>query len=272
MESCHSVCNANAVNRALVAFMASAAAAQGDTEPICADSPGKASQACTVPAGYVQIETNLADWTMQKQAGQRYTELLIGDTNLKYGLTDKLDIGVELIPLTQVTSRVGGDSDNASGFGDLGVAVKYRLTRADAPLQLALFPFVKVPTAKRRVGNGKWEWGLVLPIVYSIGGTPFSINYSPELDNNADADGRGHHAGMEQVVTVTWAATDQLSLSAEMWGQWNWDPTATEKQYSADASIAYLVDNDVQLDAGANIGLNRTTPDVELYAGVSKRF
>jgi hypothetical protein len=28
----------------------------------------------------------------------------------------------------------------------------------------------------------------------------------------------------------------------------------------------------VQLDGGVNFGLNRHTPDVELYAGVSKRF
>jgi hypothetical protein len=44
------------------------------------------------------------------------------------------------------------------------------------------------------------------------------------------------------------------------------------RQYSADVSVALLPSNDLQLDAGANFGLNRQTPDVELYAGVSKRF
>ena len=44
------------------------------------------------------------------------------------------------------------------------------------------------------------------------------------------------------------------------------------RQASADGSVAYLLSKDVQLDAGANLGLNRNTPDVELYAGVSKRF
>jgi len=32
------------------------------------------------------------------------------------------------------------------------------------------------------------------------------------------------------------------------------------------------VTDDLQLDAGANFGLNRRSPDIELYAGVSKRF
>jgi hypothetical protein len=32
------------------------------------------------------------------------------------------------------------------------------------------------------------------------------------------------------------------------------------------------VSNDVQLDAGANFGLNHQTPDVELYTGLCVRF
>ena len=77
---------------------------------------------------------------------------------------------------------------------------------------------------------------------------------------------------MVQVVSLGWQATDKLSLSGELWGQWDWDPAGTGKQASADGSIAYLLSDDVQIDGGANFGLNRQTPDVELYAGVSKRF
>ena len=65
---------------------------------------------------------------------------------------------------------------------------------------------------------------------------------------------------------------DKLNLSAEIWGQWDWDPSGTIRQRSADASVAYLLSNSVQLDGGANFGLNKQTPDVELYAGISKRF
>ena len=85
-------------------------------------------------------------------------------------------------------------------------------------------------------------------------------------------DRRGHHAAMAQVVDVGWAATDKVNLSAEIWGAWDWDPSGTVRQASADGSAAYLLGNDAQLDAGANFGLNRATPDVELYGGVSVRF
>jgi len=35
---------------------------------------------------------------------------------------------------------------------------------------------------------------------------------------------------------------------------------------------AWLADNDTQLDGGVNLGLNRATPDVEIYFGMSRRF
>ena len=99
-----------------------------------------------------------------------------------------------------------------------------------------------------------------------------SIDLTPELDWVGDEDGHGHHASMTQVASLEHEVTDKLTVSAELWGQWDWDPAGTQKQYSADAAIAYLVNKNVQLDAGANFGLNRQTADVELYTGVSVRF
>jgi hypothetical protein len=77
---------------------------------------------------------------------------------------------------------------------------------------------------------------------------------------------------MVQVASLGWQVTDKLNLSGDLWGQWDLDPAGTMRQYSADGSVAYLVNNDLQIDAGANFGLSRNTPDVELYAGISKRF
>jgi len=138
-------------------------------------------------------------------------------------------------------------------------------------VQLALDPFVKLPTAKHELGNGKVEAGVTVPVGASLGG-PLSLAFAPELDWRADGDGHGHHAAMIQLIDLGLAASDRLSLTAELWGQWDWDPAGTGKQVSADGAVAYLARDNLQLDAGANFGLNRQTPDVELYAGVSTRF
>lgn len=255
---------------ALMLFASSAAAA--DESPICATRPGKSTAPCTVPARRLQLETGLADWSLQKSDGERDMSLTIGETSFKYGLTDRSDIELDVTPWQRSTSRAGRIHDSASGFGDLVASYKQGLTASGAPLQLALLASVKIPTAKRSLGNGKWEAGLLVPILYSIGKSPLSINLTPELDWAADADGHGHHAAMAQVASLGFQANDKLSLSAEIWGQWDWDPGGTTRQYSADGSIAYLVSKDLQLDGGANFGLNRNTPDVEVYTGVSVRF
>lgn len=247
-------------------------AALADPQPICADRPGKATSACTVPLGLWQIETSFADWTLQNGGGERDTSLVIGETTVKYGLTASTDVEIDVSPWQRATTAVAGTHESTSGIGDVKLIAKQRLSGENAAVQVVAMPLVKIPTAKHSLGNGKVEAGLLIPIAYSIHDTPLSIGLTPEVDWAADADGHGHHAAMEQVVSLGWQATEKLNLSAELWGGWDWDPAGTTRQASADASAAYLVNNDVQLDAGANVGLNSATPDVELYAGVSLRF
>ncbi|HVU28788.1 MAG TPA: transporter [Sphingomicrobium sp.] len=247
-------------------------AARAEEAPICADRPGKATSTCTVPKGHWQIETGLADWTLDKTSAERDTSLVIGETMIKYGLTSRSDIAVDISPWQRFESRTGGVHDRSSGFGDVTILYKQKLSLPDAPLEVDLLPFVKVPTAGHSLGNGKWEGGLMVPVGYSIPGTALAIGLTPELDFVADLDGNGHHGAMAQVASLGWSVSDRLSLSAEIWGAWDWDPSGTTRQASVDGSIAFLASHDVQLDAGANLGLNRNTPDVELYGGVSFRF
>ena len=261
----------NILAGAMLLFAGSAVGA-AEPSPICADRPGKATATCTVAAGHWQIETGLADWSLQKSGGERDSSLTIGETTVKYGLTDSSNIEVDVVPWQRASSRTGGIHESASGFGDVNLLFKQRLTSADAPVQVALLPAVKVPVAKRSLGNGKWEGALLVPVGVAIPNTPLSLGLTPELDWTADADGRGHHSGMAQVASLGWQASDKLNLSAELWGGWDWDPAGTTRQASADGSVAYLLSNDVQLDAGANFGMNRVTPDVELYGGFSVRF
>lgn len=252
--------------------MLTAAAAAADEQPICADRPGKATSACTVPAGHWQVETGFADWTLQKGDGERDTSLVIGETTIKYGLTAGTDIEIDVTPWQRTASRFAGLRETDTGIGDVYLIAKQRLTGAGSPVQVVVRPVVKAPTAKHSFGNGKWEGGLLVPIGYAIPKSPFSIGLTPEMDWAADADGHGHHIAMAQVLSIGWAATEKLNISGELWGGWDRDPNGTTRQASADGSVAYLVSNDVQLDAGANVGLNKVTPDVELYAGISKRF
>lgn len=170
------------------------------------------------------------------------------------------------------TSRDGGVRTRDSGFGDVNVKVKQELTGDGAALAVSLYPYVKIPTASKRVGNGKVEGGLIVPLALSFGKSALSLSAAPELDASLDGDGHGYHPYMAQSLSLDLQATKALSMSAELWGSWDWDPAGTTREASVDGSFAYKIGSEWQVDGGANLGLNRNTADIEIYGGVSVRF
>jgi hypothetical protein len=256
----------------LLAAAAAAQAANARAEPpICADRPAKGNAVCTVPAGKVQVETGAIDWSLTKAAGARSELTTLGSSFVKYGLSDGSDLEVGFTPYARLTVRDGGSRSHVSGFGDVVVRFKHRLTRDGARVQAGIIPFVKVPTAKSGLGNDKWEGGLAVPVTFALAGAA-TMTLGPELDVLADADGNGHHLATVQLVNFGLPVADRLSFAAELWTNFNFDPAGTVRQASADAALAYALSNDAQADVGANFGLTRDTADAELYGGVSVRF
>jgi len=245
-------------------------AQQAEEAPICADRPAKGNAPCTVPAGKWQLETGVADWARLKDGGATADVLIIGSSFLKLGLSDRSDLELGLNPYIHAKSKVAGSKSSASGFGDVTLRYKYRLTGEGAKIQITALPFVKLPTAHRDIGNGKVEGGLAVPMSMSIGSA--SLTLGPEADLLADADGNGRHVAVVNLVNLAGPVAPGLTLVGELWTATNFDPADTVTLVSADAALAYLVNNNLQLDLGTNLGLNRHTPDVELYAGVSVRL
>lgn len=141
-----------------------------------------------------------------------------------------------------------------------------------SPVQLALYPFVKIPTARRSLGNGKVEGGLIVPIEFELRGSAVSVTLSPEVRLVADGDGSGRHLALGQVIGLGMPLSSRLSGAAEIGASWDLEPSGTAREYVAAASLAYLVSNDVQIDAGVNFGLNGSAADAQLYSGVALRF
>ncbi|HEX8225796.1 MAG TPA: transporter [Allosphingosinicella sp.] len=250
--------------------LSAAGGAQAQEPSICTDRPARANVVCTVPAGSVQIETSALGWTLA-EAGAGRTELLtVASSFAKVGLSDRSDLQIGFTPFAQLTSRTAGASQRVSGFGDLLVRYKRRLTSTDAPVQLAVIPFVKLPTAAAGIGNGRVEGGVALPVSFTLG--QFTMTLGPELDVLADADGSGRHVALMNLVNVSLPVAARWTVAGELWTNFNFDPAGTIRQASADAAVAYALSNDLQLDAGANFGLTAVTADVELYAGLSFRF
>jgi hypothetical protein len=239
--------------------------------PICTDRPAKANATCTVPSGKFQLESSVASWSLIKADGTRIVVSQLGGSVIKLGLTDRSDLQVAIVPIVAIKSKAGGVTDPLSGFGDVTVRYKRRFTGDGSPVLVALFPFVKLPTAMRGIGNRKVEGGLALPISISTAGTA-TIVLGPELDLLADSDGDGRHLQVVNLVNLSVPIAPRLTLAGELWTATNFDPAATVTSASADAALAYAFSRTAQLDLGANIGLTKHIPRAELYMGISLRF
>jgi hypothetical protein len=248
-----------------------AAEADAEPDPICTDRPTKSNAACTVPEGMVQVEADLFSWTRIAAGPARADVLLYTNPTVKYGIGPNSDIQLNIAPLVEVRARAGGQTVRQTGVGDLTVRFKQRLTGPDSRVQVALLPFVKAPTAEIGIGNGEWEGGLIVPVQVPVGKATLTL--VPQLNLLADTlapDDR--HLEFQGVVNLAYPVAPRTTMAAELWTSQNWDPAGTVRQYSADAALSYLLNDELQLDVGGNFGLNQATPDVQVYVGISARF
>lgn len=267
----------SAVVLAALALMAAAPAhaddAPGDGGDICADRPTKAYGACAVPLGRVQVETGLVDAGFLRQGGVVTDTLVLAEPALKYGLLPGFDVEADLPLYTQVRThdRIAGGISHERGIGDLTLAVKYAPSLGDGPVNLAVRPFLLLPTARSAIGAGGVEGGVDAPVNLKLDAS-WTLYVNPEVSVRRDDAGGGVHAETVQILGVTRQLPAGFNVSGELWGDWSFERSGRLAQASADLAVAWVVHHDLQLDAGVNVGLNRATPGAEVYAGVSKRW
>jgi hypothetical protein len=117
------------------------------------------------------------------------------------------------------------------------------------------------------------EEGLIVPITFNLpAGMQLTVN--PEADALADSAGPGRHLNIESPLSLSWPESKTITLFGELWGDVNYDPKGMVRQASADVSAAWIPVRapTFQLDGGLNFGLNRATPGVQAYLGISHRF
>ncbi|HEX3942598.1 MAG TPA: transporter [Rhizomicrobium sp.] len=247
-----------------------AAAMADDQTPICADRPTKSNNACAVDPGAWQLETDLFNGTFQRSAGVTTDTYLITNPTLKYGIAENWDVEANIAPYEIVRTHDAFGTRTLNGVGDLFLRVKYDAS-PQGDVQLGFVPYVKLPTARDGIGNGAVEAGVSVPVNITLSDV-WSLGFSPEFDALKDASVDGRHFNTSQTVVVGYALPGDVTLNAELWGDWNDDPAGAPTQYSLDFAAAKLLTKTFQIDGGVNFGLNRATPDVQLYAGLATKF
>jgi hypothetical protein len=238
------------------------------------DRPTKSNVPYTVPAGHFQYEMDMVIFTHQVTGTVRTDTLLIPNAFLKLGVTDNIDLQVQIAPFASVRTAdwSTGMSTTVTGTSDLFLRAKINLWGNDGGSSaFALFPYVKVPTAPIGIGNGATEAGLFGLLSFSMP-AGFTLLFNSEIDALKDSIGSGYHSNVMNLVNLNKQVIKDVTLYVEFWSNVNNDPLRPTTQFSLDTAVAWAVRKDLQLDVGANFGLNRVTPQLQVYAGVSQRF
>jgi hypothetical protein len=239
----------------------------------CPDRPGIDTPPCTVDPGHLSAEVSLGDWTHDAAASQVTDTILLGDMALRYGIADHTEVRVGWTAYGRVQTREAtGATDVATGTGDVTLGLKRNLIGPDGKgFSLALLPSVTLPTGGEAIGAGDWGAGLQVPVSFPLN-AKVSIALTPEIDAAVNSSRHGRHLAYGLAGGVTIAPRDGVNLALEAAVTRDEDPLDSSTQAIAGLAAGFMIGPDLQIDAGAEFGLNHATPDSRVYIGIARKF
>lgn len=138
---------------------------------------------------------------------------------------------------------------------------------------MAVIPYVKAPASAPVVSNGHVEGGVIVPLQIALP-EDFSLVLQTEYDVLKNANDNQQHANLTDIITLSGPLpfiSKDLTLSVEFYSAVGTD-AFIKLVYTFDVGLGYLIFSNMQLDVGANFGVTRASPDLNVYTGFSVRF
>jgi Putative MetA-pathway of phenol degradation len=243
------------------------------------DRPSKITSPFTIDAGHVDIESDLVNYLRSDMKGITDRALQYLDPTIKLGVLSNLDVEMTLNGDEYV--RQSKDTNprltrSLNGFGDVFFRAKVNLIGDDGgDVALAFVPYVKLPAndaASLALGDGSVESGGILTSLIKLP-HDFTLGLQTEVDALQGGNDTRLHPNFVNIATISHEVPGikNLTASGEIYSSVSKD-LYTPSVYTADFAIAYLIKPSTQLDVGANIGINKEAPGLQLYAGIAQRF
>lgn len=239
-----------------------------EEDALCADRPGLASSTCTVVPGRVQVELAI-DWSFQEDGDVRTDTFLAGDTVVRVGLDERTELQAGWTAYGHVRERSGALVSRDDGVGDAFVGIRRGLHDQDG-FTVAAQGRVSLPVGGRAIGAGTWGAELLLPLGLERNGVEWLL--TPSIAAAPDADGNGRHLAYGLTAGVGFNLLEHLSAVFDLSVSRDDDPDGATTEALAAAAVALEINKNLQIDAGAVFGLNRNSPDLEIYIGAASRF
>ena len=237
------------------------------------DRPSKTDSPYTIDAGVFQIESDLANWTLDEDHGVRTRTWIVGNTNFKVGLTNWMDL--QIFPQLYVNTRVSGPSVGKAierdGFGDTTVRLKINLLGDDSgKLAIGLVTSLKIPTNGDHLANHVWEPGIGLPINYALP-AGFTLFAQTRIDILDQTESSSRRVQWQNPIGLSRTVVGNLSGYVEFY-----DAVSTGRDQpwvgTLDTGLIYQVTPDFSVDVNSYFGLTNSAPDYNVFCGFARRF
>lgn len=227
----------------------------------------------TVDAGHVQVGVDVIEGAWTQPASSTAPTLQLFAIDARLGLTRRTDVQVAFAPYREAeVLQYGGVMTPGRGIGDVTVRLGLNLWGNDGGLTAAgLVPYVRVPTATGGVGSGAFEGGVILPLTVALPAELTGLARA-QLEFADDAMGRrGVHPRAE--VGGGLARTVLGPVGAQV----VWTTTADAERapftyrHAVDAAGRVVIGRDLEVRAGASVGMLASEADIHPYLRVSYR-
>lgn len=239
------------------------------------DRPDTTESPHTVDAGHFQFEFSVADYSYDRRNAARETTRVweVAPVNIKIGLLNDTDIQFLLTPYVRerTTDRATDSTTRVDGFGDTTIRVKQNIVGNDeGDFALAIVPFITLPTAKRALGAGDVECGLIVPMGFELP-NEFSLGLMGEIDILRSADRSRYVVDFVHTATINRRIAGNLSGFVEYAGFHNLN---NDEDYrgSFNCGLIYEFTPDFRLDAGVRVGLTEAAEDLGVFVGGTYRY
>lgn len=191
---------------------------------------------------------------------------------LRLGLDERTEVQLGFTAFGHVRTRTPLAVDEDSGIGDVTLALRRNLMSPDGSgTNAAVQAYVTLPTGDDAIGAGEWSAGILLPFGFDLNDS-LSLAFTPQASVEPDSDGEGHHASFGGSAGIGITLSDRLGAAVDLAVIQDDDPAGSSTEALLGLSMTFGLADNIQLDAGLNLGLNDDSPDTELYAGIVTRF
>ena len=244
------------------------------------DRPDITESPFTVDAGHVQFETTLVGYTRSAPDQERTVsdEFDFFTTNLRIGITNSAEFDLVWQPYGTVRSRQEDPLRifHQSGIGGLNLRAKFNLWGNDSfekpgATALALLPFVLLPTDRHNGISPEFvAGGIVVPLAIKL-----SEKWEVALNGGLvhlkeDAESR-YHTEYLASTSFSYEWSEKLGTYYEIAGRFNTENPLGDPVVLG-TGFTYKLSNNVQFDAGVNVGVTRAADRINPFVGISSRF